>query len=788
MKRNPLVRVTLVALGVSLLSCLSPPSLGAPARWISFPASSPPPPDHPVIARIVFDTSEQLQALAADLDIWEVHHDEGYMVALIHPEQYISLMSSGHRPQIDEQRSVHPSSIPDYPCYRTIDELYADLQQLVADHPNIAQLIDIGDSYEGQDIWALRIANPVTVGPKPILFLMANIHGRELITPETAMVFADYLTDGYSTDPDATWLVNHHEIHILVSANPDGHVKNEGGEPWAWWRKNTNPENGCAGGPYGVDLNRNHSFRWGCCDGSSGNSCDPTYRGSSAASEVETQAVQAYVREMFPDQRGPGDDDAAPADATGVLITLHSYSNLVLWPWGWTGDPAPNRAGLEALGRKLASYNGYVPQQASDLYPTDGTTDDWSYGELGIASYTFEIGSSSDGFYPPCSRYDALIQPNIPAFLYAAKVARTPYLTARGPDALSVTATPTGTLDGSIHLTASIDDDDNGGDEIVQAEYYIDKPPWAGGTAVSMEASDGAFDESIESVEASVPTSGWSSGRHIIFVRGQDVLGYWGPPSAVFVTVQGEASTDLSIGKTSSMDVVRPLDQITYTLALTNNSAISLTGLMVTDALPSGLEAVAASPTATLDGELVHWSGLSMPHTSTLTLTLVTEVGSSIAGGTLIQNVDYGAWADQMAGPLMGTTPVETLVTKTYDVDVSPPAGRLSGQAGSLLTHTLQVTNVGNTTDTFHLDASSHTWPTTLEPKLGPLGLGESADATVRVSVPMGTAVGDTDQVTITVASHGDSIKSASAILTTEVIDDRWEIYLPIVLSGDLLP
>ncbi len=631
-------------------------------RFSPAPVSSPPPPDHPVVARIPFGTREQLQALAAELDVWEVHHDEGYLVALVRPEQYVSLTSSGYQLRIDEQRSIHPSTIPDYPCYRTIDELYADLQQLAADHPSITQLIDVGDSYEGRGIWALRIANRVTVGPKPTLFLMANVHGRELITPEAAMVFADYLTDGYGADPDVTWLVNHHELHIVVSANPDGHVKNEPGEPWSWWRKNTNPENGCSYSAYGVDLNRNHSFRWGCCGGSSGNSCAETYRGPSAASEAETQAVQAYVRELFPDQRGADDGDAAPADTTGVLITLHSYGDLVLWPWGWTGEPAPNRAGLEALGHKLASYNGYTPGQAFGLYPTDGTTDDWSYGELGIASYTFEIGSYNDGFYPPCSRYDALIQPNIPAFLYAAKVARMPYLTAHGPDALAVTVTPTGTLRGPFRLAASIDDGDNGGDAIQGAEYYVDTPPWAGGEPEPMAASDGAFDESTEAVEAIVSTVNWSPGRHIIFVRGQDALGYWGPPSAIFVTVQEMAPVDVSIGKTASADVVRPRDRLTYTLTLTNNSAISLTDLMVTDALPLELDAVTASPTATFDSELAHWAGLAMAPTSTLTLSLMTEVSGVVVSGTLIRNVDYGAWGKQMTAPVMGTTPVETLV------------------------------------------------------------------------------------------------------------------------------
>lgn len=502
-------------------------------------AAAAAPAEGPVVVRVEFDSPEQLRALAGELDVWEVHHDEGYLVALVEPHQYLSLDSAGYRLQVEEALSIHPDTIPGYPCYRTIDELYADLDQIAADHPGLTLLQTIGTSYEGRPIKVLRITNEAIVKTKPVFFLMANIHGRELITPETAMVFIDFLLDNHDVDPDVTWLLDHHEIDVSVSTNPDGHVKNEPGLPWTWWRKNTQPYGSCSPDAIGVDLNRNHSFKWyGCGDEScsSSNPCSDLYRGPSLASEPETQVVETYVRTLFPDQRGPADTDPAPLDATGVFITLHSYGNLVLWPWGWTDTVAPNAAGLEALGRKMASYNGYAPDQAAGLYATDGTSDDWAYGELGVAAYTFEIGSRSDGFYPSCSRYDALIQPNIPALLYAATVARTPYLTSHGPDALSVEV-DAGLVSGGerVHLTATVDDGDNGGQAIMAAEYYVDVPPWDGGLAYPLSASDGAFGSIVEAVEAEVSTEGWLPGRHMLFVRGRDLAGNWGPVSAVFV-------------------------------------------------------------------------------------------------------------------------------------------------------------------------------------------------------------------------------------------------------------
>ncbi|MFN2225892.1 MAG: M14 family zinc carboxypeptidase [Anaerolineae bacterium] len=531
----------------------------APGAGILPPAAAAAAPDGPVVVRIEFDSPDQLRDLAGELDIWEVHHDEGYLVALLEPDQYLSLASAGYRLEIDEVLSDHPDTIPGYPCYRTIAELYTDLAQRAAQHPGLTLLKNIGTSYEGRPIKVLRITNEAIVKDKPVFFLMANIHGRELITPETAMVFIDYLLDNYDVDPDVTWLLDHHEIQVSVSTNPDGHVKNEPGEPWAWWRKNANPENGsCGGTDYGVDLNRNHSFKWGCCGGSSGDPCAETYRGPYVASEDETQDLQNYIRTLFPDQRGPDDTDPAPLDATGVLITLHSYSNLVLWPWGWTGTPSPNAAGLEALGEKMATYNGYNPGQSMTLYPTDGTTDDWAYGELGVASYTFEIGSSSDNFYPMCSRYDALIQPNIPALFYAATVARTPYMTSHGPDALSVDVDSDFVLGGlPVHLTATINDSGNGSNGIAAAEYYVDVPPWDGGTPGPMVAADGAFGQVVEDAEADVPTAGWLPGRHMIFVRGRDVMGNWGPVSAVFVETDVDSFID---GHVTDASAALPID------------------------------------------------------------------------------------------------------------------------------------------------------------------------------------------------------------------------------------
>ena len=169
---------------------------------------------------------------------------------------------------------------------------------------------------------------------KPRLFVMAAIHARELATAESALRFAEQLVNGYGVDADATWLLDFTELHIVTQANPDGRRRAEAG---ALWRKNVNNSACFNPASIGVDLNRNSSFKWGICTDqgcSSANACAETYRGQSAASEPEVQALENYMRAIFPDQRGPNDNDPAPLDTTGVMITVHSYSEYVLYPWG----------------------------------------------------------------------------------------------------------------------------------------------------------------------------------------------------------------------------------------------------------------------------------------------------------------------------------------------------------------------------------------------------------------------------------------------------------------------
>ncbi len=444
---------------------------------------------------------------------------------------------------------VGVQSIPSFSCYETVEETYAAAQGFTTTYPNLAAWIDVGNSWEksagigGYDIFVLKLTNKSLTGDKPKLFVNSAIHAREYTTAPLNLSFARWLLEGYGVNADATWILDHHEVHLMLHTNPDGRKQAETGLSW---RKNTNQAYcGATSNTRGADLNRNFSFGWNATGGtgSSGNQCDLTYRGASAGSEPETQAIEAYVRSLWPDRRGPAKTDAAPSDTSGIHIDVHSYSQLVLWPWGDTATPAPNGAALQTLGRKFAFFNDYTPQQSIGLYATDGTSSGVSYGELGVAAYTFELGTS---FFQSCTDYTNTIKPkNLPALIYAAKVVRTPYLTPGGPDLTNVTLSsstvPAGT---AVTLTGSATDsrfnNSNGAEatqNVAAAEYYIDTPPWAGGTARTLAAADGAFNATTEGLTGSIDTTGMATGKHIVFVRAQDAGGAWGAISATYITI-----------------------------------------------------------------------------------------------------------------------------------------------------------------------------------------------------------------------------------------------------------
>jgi len=536
------------------------------------------------VIRLYYSDRAHLDAVVGELDVWEVHGDEGYVVAAVQPATYQWLRGLGYRLEIDvEKTALLGIQAPLDARFHYFDDYYPNtngryivdfLQDINTAYPNLTELVDVGDAWlanqpgeHPRDIWVLRITNEdPAYGPiedKPAFFLFGGIHAREVAIPELVIRYIRYLTEGYQfqggygLNADVTWLVNHNVLYALVSQNPDGHWVDEM-DTGAYRRKNMDDDDGCSDpSSWGVDLNRNHSFFWGCCGGSSGSPCSETYRGPSAGSEPETQAFQTYFASVMRDQNGPNDDNTigftSPLTTTGIFLSLHSYQDEVLWPWDLP-QPPPNEAGLQTIGRKLGYFTGYNPT-GSIGYTVDGPTDDWTYGKFGIPSFTFEVGPTYGtcyGFFPPYGCIDGIDgmprnfwNENRPAFLYLHKIASTPYMTAYGPDASNVAATPDPAVVGEVvDLTATIADHRYGGDPlqpIYGAEYFIDAPG-EDGSGIPMFASDGGWGELSEDVEAIIDTASLPLSKHYLLVHGLNDDGDWGPFTAVFLTVASEAT------------------------------------------------------------------------------------------------------------------------------------------------------------------------------------------------------------------------------------------------------
>lgn len=303
--------------------------------------------------------------------------------------------------------------------YRTYTDMYNDLVAIQAAHPAFCKLFDIGDSRGKEytaaaynnykhDIWAMKVSdNVATEEDEPCVFYMAEHHAREPISLEVNMYILNYLVSNYGTDPDVTFYVNNTQIWFTPLVNPNGH-KIVTDEADLWWRKNIRDNNANniidMGGGDGVDPNRNYGWEWGG-DGSSSDPYDETYHGPSAFSEPEIMAMKNMLDSHH--------------FVTG--ITYHSYSELVLYPYGYaTGMTAPDNAAMSELAVDMANtipgeYGGYYTPQASwQLYAAAGVTDDYAYGQHGIFSYCIELGVE---FIPPSGDILPMCTKNLTAAL-----------------------------------------------------------------------------------------------------------------------------------------------------------------------------------------------------------------------------------------------------------------------------------------------------------------------------------------------------------------------------------
>ncbi len=300
--------------------------------------------------------------------------------------------------------------------FYTLDEAYAELDDMVAAYPDLISVRQsISDdtlTHDGRKLFWMRISdNPNVDEDEPEVLYTAVHHAREPVSIQQMIFYMWYLLENYDTDEDIQRIVNNTELYFIPFINPDGYAYNEQTNPngGGMWRKNRR-DNG--DGSFGVDPNRNYGYMWGIDnDGSSPYPDDQTYRGPSAFSEPEIKNVR----------------DFCIAHDFKIALNYHSYSALLLTPWGYTTDLPPDNDLFLAYADIMTQENNYTYGPGSTtIYPTNGGSDDWMYGEQevknAIWAATPEVGNSNDGFWPPVSRIIRLCQDQMWQNLMAAKL------------------------------------------------------------------------------------------------------------------------------------------------------------------------------------------------------------------------------------------------------------------------------------------------------------------------------------------------------------------------------
>ncbi len=293
-------------------------------------------------------------------------------------------------------------------AYHSYAETVELLDNLASRFPNLCRVSSIGKSIEGRDLKIIKISdNPDVEEAEQNVYYLGCHHAREWISVEVPLLFARYLLEHYNDSVDVRRIVNGLQIYILPIVNPDGLEFSI--HTYRMWRKNRRYNGNFA---WGVDLNRNYGYMWGIDNsGSSPNPWSDIYRGTAPFSEPETDYLRAFMM------------DHPPAGA----ISYHSYSQLILYPWGYTDDMPADEAKMKFIGdemnKRIFDVNGTVYQVGSavTLYFTNGDTVDWVYGTFAAPVYTIELPPvefTDGGFFTSEQIITPVFNENLPAMIY----------------------------------------------------------------------------------------------------------------------------------------------------------------------------------------------------------------------------------------------------------------------------------------------------------------------------------------------------------------------------------
>ncbi len=354
--------------------------------------------------------------------------DAGLTVEVIIPDVQQHYTKQNQSEKLRSVRNTGCFDIPDYPVpahfnhgsmggFLTLAELYAELDEMRTAFPALIsarQIVDTIHTIGGRQLYYVKISdNPDMDETEPEVMFLALNHAREPMAMQQEIFFMWYLMENYATNPEIQYLLQNTEIYFIPCVNPDGYEYNRTTNPTGggMWRKNRR-NNG--DGSYGVDLNRNYGYQWGLDDvGSSPTGSDETYRGTAAFSEAETQAVRNFTL----------------AHDFKLIQDYHTYSNVILYSWGYENLPTPDDLLYRTYSSYMASENSFAygtPMQCIG-YNANGGSFDWYYGEQTskdkIIAWGPEVGDPADGFWPAEALIDDICKLYVAENLYMVRFA-----------------------------------------------------------------------------------------------------------------------------------------------------------------------------------------------------------------------------------------------------------------------------------------------------------------------------------------------------------------------------
>lgn len=306
------------------------------------------------------------------------------------------LLDEGFRIVSDAQRG-DTGGVATQSQYFDPSEIASMLAQVAADHPAITRVFSIGTTTQGRSIWAIEISNqPNATEDEPAIQFNAQHHAREVATSHVAMDIVETLTNAYGSDSEITAWVDGYTTIVVPMVNPDGvqHVFNGTSS----WRRNRMVYPTCTG----VDLNRNYPYLWGPGCGSS-SSCNDLYRGPSAASELESQAMIALQDQFH----------------FVMATSYHSFGQFIDYPYACSnGSPSgqmPEHAVIHEMMHGVSDGIFATDGTRYDVYspvPFGGVNGDdtsWYYAHRGVYAFIIEVGTS---FEPPFAQVAGIVNQN----------------------------------------------------------------------------------------------------------------------------------------------------------------------------------------------------------------------------------------------------------------------------------------------------------------------------------------------------------------------------------------